>query len=131
MKNESDVCGGRGRYEILYLTNVKIHLHLLTDSIAASTIIYRVFNSFHYATRFQRIPLTTLFLKEWPVKIQCDRCKTLLRTLLLFQGRIAEIGLMILAVIHLLAGTDSEDERKGEVCLFQVNMPPGLPTHPK
>lgn len=72
-----------------------------------------------------------VFITQLDSKIQCDRCKTLLRTLLLFQGRTAEVGLMILAVIHLLAGTDSEDERKGEVCLFQVNMPPGLPTHPK
>lgn len=54
-----------------------------------------------------------------------------LRAQLLLRGRAAEVGLVILALIHLLAGTDSEDERKGEVCIFQVNMPPGPPPHPK
>lgn len=105
--------------------------YIRSHSVAAYTIIYRIFNSFRCATSSPCIPLTTLFLKEWPVEIRRDGCKTLLRTLLLLQGRTAKVSLVILAVIHLLAGTDSEDERKGEVCLFQVNMPPGLPTHPK
>ena len=52
-------------------------------------------------------------------------------TLLLLQSRTAEVGLVLLALTHLVSRTDSKDERKGEVCLFQVNMPPGLPTHPK
>lgn len=73
----------------------------------------------------------TILEKEACKKIHCDGSKTLLRTLLLLQGRTAEVGLVLSALIYLLAGTDSKDERKGEVCLFQVNMPPGLPTHSK
>lgn len=131
-ENESDVCGGRGRYEILYLANVKnpptwdhweyysLHKYLPDFSIVS------------LRNKSQHIPLTALFWNERSVKkIQCDGSKTPLRTLLLFQGRTAAVGLVLLAVIHLLAGTDSKDKRMGEVCLFQVNIPPGLPTSPK
>lgn len=110
----------------------KIHLREITESITASTNIYQIFQQFPCANKSQHIPLTALFWKERSVKkIQCDGSKTPLRTLLLFQGRTAAVGLVLLAVIHLLAGTDSKDKRMGEVCLFQVNIPPGLPTSPK
>lgn len=109
----------------------KIHLHTLTEYCSLHKYLPD-FQQFSLRNKSQHIPLTALFWKERPVKkIQCDGRKALLRTLLLLQGRTAEVGLVLLALIHLLAGTDSKDERKGEVCLFQVNMPPGLPTHPK
>lgn len=38
---------------------------------------------------------------------------------------------MLLAGVHLLVGTDSEDKRMERVCLFQVNIPLGLPACPQ
>lgn len=85
----------------------KIHLHTLTESITAATI---VFNS-SLAQQIPTYPFDSTILERSVKKIQCDGSKTLLRTLLLFQGRTADVGLVLLALTHLLTGTDSKDKR--------------------
>lgn len=99
----------RGRYGILYLTNVKHPPTCAHGAGCSSTNVYLISKSFHCATN----PNASLWLccfgeRGGPGAGQNSR-----------------------SLIGLRAGTDWKDERKREVCLFQVNMPPGLPTHPK
>lgn len=94
----------------------KIRLRTITESIAASTTVCQ----FSIVFIAQQIPMCPFDNTLWErkackKKARCDPSDTVLRTQLLLQGRAAEAGLMLLALIHLLTGSDSKrwKERRG------------------